>query len=91
MKKTKRGLLELCNKTIIGREVRPEEIEICLWDREEKYKWTIASFEFVEEYDCFKLESCLSRLKDESIDWVIFGELVKEGYAYLDKLNEMEK
>lgn len=76
--------LELCKKTILGREAKDDELEICLWDKENEHKWTIASFDYNETYDCYNLSSYLDRLKDKNIDWEAFGELVQEGYKKLN-------
>jgi hypothetical protein len=81
----KRGRLELAHKTFLNREIKENEIEICLWDIENKHKFTIASFDFDEEYNCFRLNSCLDRLNNKDIDWVAFGELVILGYRHLNR------
>ena len=77
------GRLELCKKTILGRKAKDDELEICMWDKEDEHKWTIASFSYNETYDCYNLNSCVDRLSNADIDWLVFGQLVKEGYSRL--------
>ena len=78
------GRLSLCYKTFIDRTGEEDEIEICMWDKKFTNRWTIASFEYEPEYNCYKLESCGERLNDSNINWMDFGVLVKKGYEILD-------
>jgi hypothetical protein len=79
----KLGNLSLSYKTFIGKEAKEDDLEICQWDLKENYKWTIASFEYNEEYECYELNSCLNRLDNNDINWEDFGELVQNGYEIL--------
>ena len=83
------GNLSLGYVTFIGKEAKEDDLEICQWDLKENYKWTIASFEYNEEYECYELNSCLSRLNDKNINWKDFGELVQKGYEILNDLEEI--
>lgn len=77
------GNLSLCYETFINRKHKNDEIEICMWDKDFQSRWTIASFDKDEEYDCYRLNSCLDRLNEEKLNWQDFGELVKKGYKFL--------
>lgn len=77
------GNLSLCYKTFINRKHKNDEIEISMWDKDFQSRWTIASFDKDEEYDCYRLNSCLDRLNEEKLNWQDFGELVKKGYKFL--------
>lgn len=87
------GHLSLAYKTRIGKYYQPFEnketdLEISMWDSNFESRWTIASFEMDyedEEFDGYKLVSCGERLKNPAINWSDFGELVKCGYAQIDK------
>lgn len=69
-------------------ESKETDLEISMWDSNFEYRWTIASFEMDyedEEFNGYKLVSCGERLKNPDINWADFGELVKCGYAQIDK------
>ena len=78
------GHLALCYKTFIDRTGKDDEIEICMWNDDFTNSWTIASFEYEPEENCYKLESCGDRLNDNNIGWMDFGILVKKGYEILN-------
>lgn len=78
--------LSLDYKTFIGKEAEEYDLEICEWDLKENYKWTIASFDYDEEYHIYELNSCGNRLRSKKIDWEIFGLLVQKAYSILDNL-----
>lgn len=79
--------LELCpNEYLDGKE--SDSLEICQWDETEKYKWTIASFEYNEKEDCFYIQECCDRLDDENFSWFDFGYLVRLGRKYLEVMKE---
>ena len=80
------GNLSLSYKTFIGKEAKEDDLEICQWNLKEGCKWTIASFEYDEEYNCYALNSCLNRLDDKNIDWEVFGLLVKKAYKILNNV-----
>lgn len=82
---SKIGNLSLGYKTFFGKKAKEDDLEICQWDSKENYKWTIANFDYNEEYECYELNSCLSRLNDKNINWKDFGELVQKGYEILKK------
>ena len=52
---------------------------ICLWDAEGKYKWTIAYFDFDKEGP--DLIFIGERPMDARVDWVVFRQLIKLGFA----------
>lgn len=86
---TSKGNLSLSYKTFIGKqglEKHLDEIEIVLWKRDENnnpYCYTISSFE-KDESNNYTLVSCYERLNDLNIDWKVYGDLVLEGYKYLN-------
>ena len=61
----RKGRLSLGYKTIIGRKVTNEDIEITMWNKSFTTRWTIASFEKDEE--SYYLESCGERLKNLNV------------------------
>ena len=85
----KLGNLSLCYKTFADNvPVFEDELEICKIE-ESGWKYTIASFDYDDEDNCYILNSCGDRLDDNNINWEDFGKLVKKGYEILDKLLEL--
>lgn len=79
------GNIELCQKTILTRPVRSDEIEICLWG--EDFKWVVANFRYDIDYRVWYIESYGDRLNNPKINWEGFGKAVEYGYKYLNGLN----
>lgn len=52
---------------------------ICLWNEDGKYKWTIAYFDFDKEGPDLMFVG--ERPMDERVDWVVFKQLIKLGFA----------
>ena len=74
--------LALCYKTFINKEPSDNDLEICMFNNDGS-RYTIASFDFDYEEDCYCLNSCCNRLNSKRIDWEIFGLLVWKGYRIL--------
>lgn len=81
------GNLGLCYKTFIGKEAGEKDLEICAFNSDGT-RYTIASFSHELEENCYLLNSCGDRLKNQNIDWQAFGELVKLAYERLEPTNE---
>lgn len=79
----RKGRLSLSYKTFFNKKANKDDIEICMWDKRFKYRWTIASFDYYEKEMCYQLISCCDRLNDEDINWSDFGILVQAGYKHL--------
>ena len=78
--------LGLCYKTYINKKAEPDEIEICKFNSDGT-RYTIASFDYDEDEECYCLNSCCDRLKID-INWTIFGSLVKQGYEMLKEVDK---
>lgn len=87
--KKKIGNLELCPVTYLNGK-KPDTLEICQWDKDDAYRWTILEFRYNEKEEYFYVEECGDRLKDERIDWVVLGELVRLGRKCLELVKEFE-
>ena len=82
------GRISVAFKTFIDREAKEDEIELSLWNKNFKSRWTIASFEKDFEDDDwmgYKLVSCGERLNNEDINYSNFGKAVKFAYEILNK------
>ena len=60
-----------------------EELHICLWDKEGKYKWTIAYW--VEDSEGYDLKFVGDRPFDKRVKWKPFRQLVKQGQKIANK------
>ena len=80
------GRLELNYKTFINNEKqvyrKPKEIEICMWDEIFTHKWQVASFDYDEKYEGYKVVG--NEYLMDVVDWESFGKLVKYGYNFLE-------
>ncbi len=80
----KQGKFELCGNTVVeGHEIYSTGLEICEWDNNRTFKWTIASFKYSKKESCYKLKSCCDRLRGIK-DWNDFGILVNKAYEILE-------
>ena len=66
------------------REAQKYGLEISIWDKENKYRYTIACFEWRKSKDCFVLESVGPRLADVSAeDYLKLKILCEKAYRML--------
>lgn len=70
-----------------------EELHICLWDVENKYKFTIAYF--VKGQEDYSLRFVGDRPLLDRVDWLHFKELVEQGSKiaarkFNDEMNKTE-
>jgi hypothetical protein len=71
--------LRISSDKLLPLELTQNELHICLWDEEGKYKWTIGYFDFDKEGPWFKFVG--DRPMDKRVDWKVFQRLLKLGYA----------
>lgn len=60
-----------------------DNLHICLWDESGKFKWTIAFFEADREGHDLRFVG--NRPLDFRVDWMDFGDLVRQGQAIADQ------
>lgn len=75
--------LALCYKSFIHKEATDKDLEICMFNKDGT-RYTIASFEYDEDEECYCLNSVVDRLNCKKIDWEVFGLLVLKGYKMLE-------
>ena len=78
------GNLGLCYKSFIGKDTTDKDLEICVFNNDGT-RYTIASFNYDDKEHYYSLDSCGNRLKNDDIDWRIFGELVRKAYKRLEE------
>jgi hypothetical protein len=81
MKKHKINNLEL--RVSEGFNSKFKYLEIVEWSNDFDHCWTIITYKYDEDCDCYELNSCGDRLNDNRIDWYDLGCLVKLGYTWL--------
>lgn len=82
------GRISVAYKTFINNQLSEDDLELSLWDKDFKSRYTIASFERdFEDNDWmgYKLVSCGERLNDEDINYSDFGKAVKFAYKILNE------
>lgn len=88
------GNLSLDYKTFIDRKAKENEIEICMWNKDNTNRWTVASFE--PQYDNneiidYNLVCDSSIFDDAELNINDFQELVKMGNTKLQSGNKKKR
>ena len=66
-----------------------ENLHICLWSEDGKFKWTIAYF--VKDKEGYDLHFVGDRPFDKRVDWRNFEVIVKQGQVIADNQWEQEE
>ena len=80
--------LELCPVTYLnGKE--PDTLNIYQWAEDNTYKWTIVTFQYGNEGECYSIQECGDRLNNPNINWDALKKLIILGRKYLEIVHEV--